>query len=75
MDASQYKDYVLAMLFLKYVSDKATDDYSEIEVPGGASFADAIALKGRSDIGDQLNKKDIRAHSPGQRAAAIREFQ
>ncbi len=62
MDASQYKDYVLALLFLKYVSDRAARDraaglYSEIVVPDGASFADAIALKGRSDIGDQLNKK------------------
>ncbi len=34
MDASQYKDYVLTLLFMKYVSDKyAKDPYGLIEVP------------------------------------------
>lgn len=60
MDASQYKDYVLVMLFVKYVSDKyAGQKYGDIEVPEGASFKDMIALKGKSDIGDQINKKII----------------
>lgn len=57
MDASQYKDYVLTLLFLKYVSDKAAGAKgSLIEVPKGASFADMVALKGDKEIGDKINK-------------------
>ncbi len=60
MDASQYKDYVLVMLFVRYVSDKyAGQKYADIEVPAGASFEDMAALKGKPDIGDQINKKII----------------
>ncbi len=60
MDASQYKDYVLVMLFLKYISDKyAGQLYAPISVPSGSSFADLVQLKGKSDIGDQINKKII----------------
>src|SRR5260221_3695255 len=58
MDASQYKDYVLLLLFIKYVSDKyAGQPYAPITIPAGASFKDMVALKGKSDIGDQINKK------------------
>lgn len=58
MDASQYKDYVLTLLFVKYVSDKyARDpDNSLIEVPEGGGFADMVALKGDPEIGDKMNK-------------------
>jgi len=60
MDASQYKDYVLVLLFIKYVSDKyAGQAYAPITIPPGASFKDMVALKGTSDIGDQINKKII----------------
>ena len=60
MDASQYKDYVLVLLFIKYISDKyANQPYAPITIPAGASFADMVALKGKSDIGDQINKKVI----------------
>lgn len=61
MDASQYKDYVLTMLFVKYVSDKyAGNPMSLIEVPKGASFEDMVALKGQPDIGDRINKEILR---------------
>ncbi|MCO6163685.1 type I restriction-modification system subunit M [Flavobacterium sp. NRK F7] len=61
MDASQYKDYVLTLLFVKYVSDKYSNRKdSLIEVPEGATFEDMIALKGKSDIGEQINKKILR---------------
>jgi type I restriction enzyme M protein len=61
MDASQYKDYVLTLLFVKYVSDKyGNKKDSLIEVPVGASFEDMIALKGKSDIGEQINKKILK---------------
>ncbi len=53
MDASQYKDYVLVLLFMKYVSDKGGD---LVEIPEGASFRDMVRLKGQPDIGDRLNK-------------------
>ena len=60
MDASQYKDYVLVLLFIKYVSDKyAGVPYAPITILDGASFADMVALKGKSDIGDQINKRII----------------
>jgi type I restriction enzyme M protein len=57
MDASQYKDYVLVLLFVKYVSDKyAGKADALIEVPKGGSFADMVALKGDKEIGDKINK-------------------
>ncbi|MER0335436.1 type I restriction-modification system subunit M [Vibrio vulnificus] len=57
MDASQYKDYVLTMLFIKYVSDKYKNDpYGMIVIPEGASFDDLVALKGDKEIGDKINK-------------------
>ncbi len=60
MDASQYKDYVLVLLFIKYVSDKyAGIPYAPITIPPGAGFQDMVALKGKPDIGDQINKKII----------------
>src|SRR6202051_3731206 len=60
MDASQYKDYVLVLLFVKYISDKyAGVPYAPITIPNGASFKDMVALKDKPDIGDQINKRII----------------
>ena len=57
MDASQYKDYVLVLLFMKYVSDKyAGQQNALLEVPPGGSFADMVALKNDKEIGDKINK-------------------
>jgi type I restriction enzyme M protein len=56
MDASQYKDYVLVLLFVKYVSDKyAGDPNGLIDVPKGGSFTDMVALRGNPEIGEKLN--------------------
>ncbi len=57
MDASQYKDYILVLLFIKYVTDKyyGKDD-ALIEVPEGGSFNDLVKLKGDKEIGDKTNK-------------------
>ena len=57
MDASQYKDYILTMLFMKYVTDKAESDTDFLlDVPEGGSFTDMLALKGDKEIGDKINK-------------------
>lgn len=57
MDASQYKDYVLTLLFMKYVSDKYDGKPDGvIEVPKGGSFADMVKLKGDKEIGEKINK-------------------
>lgn len=57
MDASQYKDYVLVMLFWRYVSDKAKcDPRSLIVVPNGCGFDDLVAFKGKDNIGEQMDK-------------------
>ena len=57
MDASQYKDYVLTLLFMKYISDRyAGEPDALIEVPAEGSFADMVKLKGDKEIGDKINK-------------------
>ncbi len=57
MDVSQYKDYILTLLFMKYISDKAASpDGSLIHVPDGGGFADMVKLKGDVEIGDKVNK-------------------
>jgi len=62
MDASQYKDYVLFMLFIKYITDKYadSDDFAPpVTIPNGASFNDMVKLKGKTDIGDKINTQII----------------
>ena len=57
MDASQYKDYILTLLFVKYISDKAASpDGSLIYVPDGGGFTDMVKRKGDIEIGDKVNK-------------------
>ena len=56
MDASQYKDYILVLLFVKYVSDKyAGEECVSIVIPEGGSFQDMVALKNKKDIGEGIN--------------------
>jgi type I restriction enzyme M protein len=75
MDASQYKDYVLVLLFIKYVSDKyAGVPYAQITVPKGASFRDMVALKGKPDIGDQINKKIVAPLATANKLADMPDF-
>jgi type I restriction enzyme M protein len=62
MDAGQYKDYVLFMLFIKYISDKHGKSEAfgpSVKIPPGASFQDMVALKGKPDIGDRINRQVI----------------
>ncbi|MEY4950497.1 MAG: hypothetical protein RL698_2708, partial [Pseudomonadota bacterium] len=62
MDASQYKDYVLFLLFIKYITDKygnSTDFTPPVTIPKGASFKDMLDLRGKSDIGDKINTQII----------------
>ncbi len=56
MDASQYKDYVLVLLFVRYVSDKyAGKKNSDVVIPENGSFADLVALKGKPNIGEGID--------------------
>ncbi|WP_294677164.1 type I restriction-modification system subunit M [uncultured Fluviicola sp.] len=72
MDASQYKDYVLTLLFVKYVSDKYKGNpYSAITVPEGASFDDMVNLIGNDEIGDKINKQIL---NPIKEANKLNEF-
>jgi len=75
MDASQYKDYVLVMLFIKYVSDKyAGQPYAPITIPKGASFIDMVALKGKTTIGDDINKKIIAPLANANKLSSMPDF-
>jgi len=75
MDASQYKDYILTLLFIKYISDRYVDQpYSPIKIPAGASFKDMIALKGNKDIGDLINKKIIEPLAEANKLSEMPDF-
>lgn len=56
MDATQYKDYVLIILFMKVITDKYYGkENSLIEVPNDANFNTMIMLKGKKNIGEEFN--------------------
>ncbi|MGN0846607.1 MAG: type I restriction-modification system subunit M N-terminal domain-containing protein, partial [Kiritimatiellia bacterium] len=57
MDASQYKDYVLMMLFVKYLSDKAKQHQTRLTIPEGCHFDDFVTLKQNAHIGEEINKR------------------
>lgn len=72
MDASQYKDYVLTMLFVKYISDKYKDKpFGAIKVPVGSTFEDMVGLIGNTEIGDKMNKQIL---EPIRDANKLNEF-
>jgi type I restriction enzyme M protein len=72
MDASQYKDYVLTLLFVKYISDKYKGDpFGAITVPAGATFDDMVVLIGNTEIGDKINKQVL---NPIKEANKLTEF-
>lgn len=70
MDASQYKDYILTLLFMKYVTDKYQgkvladitvfdkehDPEKDPEKRTGCSFNDFIKLKNTKGIGEGMDK-------------------
>lgn len=75
MDASQYKDYILVLLYIKYISDKyAGKPFSTITVPPGASFKDMVALKGKPTIGDDINKKIIGPIAEANKLSGMPDF-
>lgn len=56
MDATQYKDYVLIILFMKVITDKYYGKANSlIEVPEDANFNTMISLKGKKNIGEEFN--------------------
>ena len=68
MDASQYKDYVLVLLFIKYVSDKfAGIPYAPVTIPKGSSFQDLVALKGTQASISLQNVRDFEIAVPDSR--------
>jgi type I restriction enzyme M protein len=75
MDASQYEDYVLVLLFIKYISDKyAGIPYAPIAIPKGATFQDMVALKGNPHIGDLINTKIIAPLALANKLSAMPDF-
>ena len=66
MDASQYKDYILTLLFVKYVTDKFKGvKYADITIPEGGSFDDLVAIKGDKNIGEKMDKVIARLADAG----------
>jgi len=57
MDPSQYKDYVLTLVFVKYISDKFKGrKYAQIKLPEGCSFDDFKTFRNSLSIGEDIDK-------------------
>lgn len=57
VEPARYKDYVLVLLFFKYVSDRYKGQpFAEFTISKGASFEDLITAKGKSDVGERVDK-------------------
>ncbi len=73
MDASQYKDYILTLLFVKYVTDKKkSDPDSLIEVPPGGSFDAMVSRPEPIRPPDRLRRSAYAARQPGASASLLR---
>lgn len=57
VEPARYKDYVLVLLFFKYVSDRYKGQpFAEFKISDGSSFDDLIKAKGKSDVGERVDK-------------------
>ena len=57
MDPSLYKNYILTLLFVKYISDKyAGMKYAPIKIPEGCGFEDFLKLRNTKNIGEEIDK-------------------
>ena len=57
MEPNVYKDYILRILFLKYISDKVKNQNNLVEeLPEGTSFENLVSIKNQPDIGAQINE-------------------
>lgn len=57
IEPSIYKDYVLLILFVRYVTDKAPFSNGQIVIPEGGGFQDLVALKNKPNIGRRSTKQ------------------
>lgn len=57
VEPARYKDYVLVLLFHKYVSDRYKGlPFATFKVGEGTSFDDLIQAKGKTDVGERVDK-------------------
>ncbi|MCT7779746.1 MAG: type I restriction-modification system subunit M [Lactobacillus iners] len=56
VEPSRYKDYVLVLLFFKYVSDRYKGKrFADFEVSEGASFDELVKACGKPDVGERVD--------------------
>ena len=57
VEPARYKDYVLVLLFFKYVSDRYKGKrFAEFNITPGASFDDLTKLRGNPNVGEETDK-------------------
>ena len=57
VEPARYKDYVLVLLFHKYVSDRYKGQpYAMFKVTPETSFDALVQAKGKADVGERVNK-------------------
>jgi type I restriction enzyme M protein len=66
IEPSIYKDYVLLILFVRYVTDKAPFSNGQIIIPKGGGFQDLVLLKNKPNIGEEINKSISKLASANQ---------